>query len=227
MRRLSLLVLAAALCQGAEPLEGRWEGTVQIPASPLNAVIDLAQNGGQWVGSGTVPGFTKGSPLTEIVVQPPAVSFTLKGALGDPKFSGRLDAGTLAGNFTQGGNTAAFALRRSGPPQVDLPRQSTAVAANLEGEWVGEVAINGNKLKATLKLTNRAGGAAEATFVVVGKRETKIPVDLVRQDGEFVSVVSSLYRISFEGRLGKETGELTGTFSQGPMESVLTFRRPQ
>ena len=221
--RLAFLVLIAVLCRAAEPAEGRWEGTIEIPGTPLAAVIDLAQSAGAWIGSATVPGFTKGAPLADIVVRDSAVSFTLKGALGDPKFSGRVDAGAFDGSFVQAGNSAAFHLRQAGAPQVDLPRHSTAVAAELAGEWLGEFTLGGNRLKASLKLTNQAAGAAAAQFVITGKRETNIPIDLVRQEGDFLTVVSSQYRISFEGRWQKD--ELNGTFAQGPIESPLSLRR--
>jgi hypothetical protein len=225
--RLVLLTLLAALGHAAEPGEGRWEGTIQIPGTPLAAIIDLAQSAGAWIGSATLPGFTKGAPLADIVVRDSAVSFTLKGALGDPKFSGRMEAGALDGSFVQAGNSAAFHLRQSGPPQVDLPRQSTAVGAELSGGWQGEFTLGGNRLKASLKLTNQPGGAASAQFVITGRRETNIPIDLVRQEGDFVTVVSSQYRISFEGRFQKDAGEIAGTFAQGPIENPLTLRRAQ
>ncbi|HEY1494284.1 MAG TPA: hypothetical protein VGF49_07055 [Candidatus Solibacter sp.] len=225
--RLAFLTLIAVLCHAAEPAEGRWEGTIQIPGTGLTAIVDLAQSAGGWIGSATVPGFAKGAPLADIVVRDSAVSFTLKGALGDPKFNGRVEAGAFDGNFLQAGNSAAFHLRHAGPPQVDLPRQSTAVGAELAGDWLGEVTLGGNKLKATLKLTNQPGGAATAQFVITGKRVTNVPIDLVRQEGDFLTVVSSQYRISFEGRFQKDSGELTGTFAQGPIEDPLTFRRAQ
>ncbi len=225
--RIAMLILLPALCCAAEPPEGRWEGTIRIPGSPLTAVIDLAPDGEHWVGSATVPGFTKGAALADIVIQPPSISFTLKGALGDPKFTGQFEAGgALAGTFTQAGNHAAFQLRRSGAAQVDLPRQSTPVGDELEGKWQGDVMVGANKLKASLELTNHANGRATAQFVVTGKRELNIPVDLVRQDGDFLTVTCSQYRMSFEGQLHKDTGELTGTFAQGPLESPMNLRRP-
>jgi hypothetical protein len=225
--RFAFLALLAALCHAAEPAEGRWEGAIAIPGTPLTAIVDLAQSGGAWTGSATVPGFTKGAPLSDIVVRDSAVTFTLKGALGDPKFNGRLESAALTGSFEQAGNSAAFRLLRSGPPQVDLPRQSTAIPASLAGDWQGELTLGANPLKAVLTLANHEGAAATALLVVTGKRETKIPIDLVRQEGDFLTLVCSPYRITFEGRLRKDTGELAGTFAQGPVESPLTLRRPQ
>jgi hypothetical protein len=225
MRIPIYILAAAAICRAAEPAEGRWEGAIQIPGDPLTVIVDLAQNPEGWTGSATVPGFTKGAQLTDIAVQGPAVSFTLKGALGEPRFRGRVDAdGTLTGEFAQAGHTAAFLLRKAGPPQVDLPRQSTAVSAELEGEWQGDLTLNGNRLKATLKLANEAGKAT-AKLVVAGKRETNIPIDLVRQEGDFLTLVCSPYHMSWEGSFRKEAKELTGAFTQGPIETPLLFVR--
>ena len=56
MRRLIVILLtAAALGRAAEPLEARWDGTVQIPGNELHVVIDLAKSGDQWIGSRSSP----------------------------------------------------------------------------------------------------------------------------------------------------------------------------
>jgi len=168
----------------------------------------------------------KGAALTGIVVQDGGISFTLKGALGEPKFNGRLNPdGSFAGDFLQSGNTAAFRLLKSGSAQVESPRQGTVVAKELEGEWQGEMLLYGNKVKATLKLANRATGAATAQFIVVGKRENILPVELVRQEGDWLVVDVPQYRMTFEARWRKDSKELTGTFAQGPTETPLVLQR--
>src|SRR3954462_11571044 len=109
---IAMLLAAAALARAAEPLEARWDGTIEIAGNELHVVIDLAKSGDRWAGSAIVFGYgIKGAPLTGIVVQDGAISCTLKGALGEPKFSGRIAAdGSLAGDFVQSGNTAPFRL---------------------------------------------------------------------------------------------------------------------
>ena len=240
MRILIAIVLAAAgLVRAAEPLEARWEGEVvdmvpprraaaAIPGHDLHVVIDLAKSDETWNGSAIVPGYgVKGAPLAGIAMQGDRISFTIKGALGEPKFTGRLAAdGALTGDFLQSGNTAAFRLLKTGPPQVDAPRRGTAVSKELEGEWQGEMLLYGNKVKATLRLANQANGAATAQFIVVtGKRENILPVELVRQDGDWLLVDVAPYRMTFEGRLKKDSMQLSGTFAQGPMETPLVLQR--
>ena len=129
-------------CPAAEPFAGRWEGSVQIPGNDLVLVIDLSpDNHGAWIGSITIPGLgTKGVSLKDIVVKESEATFSMASAAGrgpDATFKGHLNGnGMLAGDFVQGGNTAPFELKQIGPPQVELPRRSTVVSKELEGEWL-------------------------------------------------------------------------------------------
>jgi hypothetical protein len=235
MRHLFLFILfAAALTSRAEnSLSGRWEGTVQIPGRETNLVIDLAQSeGATWEGSITIPGLNiKGATLIDIAEKEGEIAFAIKDAFGaqqsgPAKFNGRLNAqGVLVGNFIQAGNSAAFNLKKTGPPQVELPVRSTAVTKELEGEWVGEYEFGGYARHVTLKLTNRAAEGAQADFVVVGKRTNNLPVDLIMQEGDFLSIDSHSTGIGFEGRVGKGSTEINGTIKQGPIELPLVLRR--
>ena len=70
---------------------------------------------------------------------------------------------------------------------------------------------------------NRGPEGATAEFVIVGRKENKLPVDHVAQQGEFVTVDSHETGLSFEGRARK--GEIQGTIFQGPLEIPVTLRR--
>ena len=72
---------------------------------------------------------------------------------------------------------------------------------------------------------NRGADGAAVEFVIVGKKVNNVPVSLVTQDADFVTVKSDELGITFEGRFVKEGGELKGTLSQGPMEAPLVLRR--
>lgn len=153
MRLLATIFFASvALCQAAESAAGRWEG--QIPGGGLQLIVDLSEESEKgWIGSIIVPGLgVKGAPLADISVKDSELAFAIKGALGgervgQAKFKAHLTAdGHLVGDFTQGGNTAPFVLKRTGPPQVELPPRSTAVSKELEGEWKGEYELNGTRV---------------------------------------------------------------------------------
>jgi hypothetical protein len=132
----ALLRLTTLPCRAQDAaISGRWEGTAQIPDDELTLIVDLAQVNGPWVGPVIIPGLgVKGAPLTDINVKPPDLSFAVKNALGI-QLKLRLDGtGKMSGNFQQAGNCATVRLQKTGPPQVELPPRSTAVAKELEGE---------------------------------------------------------------------------------------------
>ncbi len=229
----TILLAGAALCQAAESAAGRWEGVAQIPGNELRLIVDLSDDGGKgWTGSIIIPGFdVKGAPLTDLHVRGGDLDFAIKGALGNER-SGRAELkaqltadGHLNGEFRQGGNSAPVVLTKTGPAQVDLPPRTTAVAKEVEGEWKGDYEMMGYARHATLKFSNRGAEGAALDFVIVGKKVNNVPVSLVIQEDDFITVKSEEFGITFEGRFSKAAGEIKGTLSQGPMEAPLLLRR--
>jgi hypothetical protein len=227
----ALLIFSATTCNAAELTPGRWEGAVHIPDRELTVVVDLDRGtGGAWVGSITVAGLDiKGAPLSDIVVKASEIVFATQTA-PPPRglqatFKGKLDpSGMLSGDFIQAGNTALLSLKKTGPPDVEAPPRNTPVAKELEGEWKGEYELNGYKREVTLQLANQPQGAT-AEMVVVGKRTTKILMDTVTQEGDFLALQSHGMGMNYEGRFGKTSQEIKGIFGQGPLEIPLVFHR--
>lgn len=228
---VALVVLSAAEACAAPSASGRWQGIVQIPGLPLHATVDLEQDkSGAWIGSIIVPELAiKNVALTEITLRDGTLSFAIKGALAGPQeppatFDARLEGtDAMSGTFTQAGNHAPFALRRTGAAQVDLPTRSTPVAKEMEGKWVGQYELMGYPRQVTVTFANHGAGPATVEWVIVGKKVNNLPVDLVQRDGEFVRIESHEFGINFEGRL--RGGELDGTYEQGPVELPLVLKR--
>jgi hypothetical protein len=227
LRLVVIVVLATALPSRAEEaISSRWEGTAHIPGDDLTVIVDLAQENGAWVGSMIIPGLdVKGAPLTDIKVNPPDISFSVKGTLGI-QLKLQLDGnGKMTGNFEQAGNRAPTTLQRTGPPQVEQPPRNTPVAKELEGEWKGDYEMLGYTRHVSIKFTNRGPNGAAAEFVIVGRKHNNLPVDLVTQEGDLITVDSRDIGFSFEGRL--RNGKLTGVIRQGATETPLVLERAQ
>ena len=227
LRLVAIVVLATASpSRGEETISGRWEGTAHIPGDDLTVIVDLAQENGAWIGSMIIPGLdVKGAPLTDIKVKPPDVSFSVKGTLGI-QLKLQLDGnGKMTGNFEQAGNRAPATLQRTGPPQVERPPRNTSVAKELEGEWKGDYEMLGYTRHVSIKFTNRGPNGAAAEFVIVGRKHNHLPVDLVTQEGDLITVDSHDIGFSFEGRL--RNGKLTGVIRQGAAETPLVLERAQ
>jgi len=226
LRLITILIGAAVLPSQAQDLmSGRWEGTARIPDDDLNVIVDLAQQNGAWVGSIIIPGLgVKGTPLTDIKAEASDVNFAVKGPVGI-KLNLRLlppPENKLAGNFEQAGNRAPVTLQKTGPPQVEYPPRSTPVAKELEGEWKGDYEMMGFTRHVSIKFANHPDGAT-ADFVIVGRKHNVLPVDLVSQESDLVTVDSHEMGFSFEGRL--RDGKLTGAIRQGAIETPLVLVR--
>ena len=223
--RITILLNLALLGYAGESPAGRWEGSVRIPDHELKLVIDLAQDGGQWIGSAVAPGMDiRGAELGDIRVQGDDVAFTIKRAIGGPSLKGHVTAdGTLTGTYEQGGNSAPFELRRTGVAQVEPPRHSTALSAEMQGDWEGEVELMGRRLRVKLNLANQSSGKAAAKLIVIGRKENVIPVDLIIQNDNTLSLESFETGVKVESRLARDAKEMTGELTYGPFETPLAL----
>jgi hypothetical protein len=215
--------------EAASALEGKWSGKIQVPGQELLLVLDLAHEA-SWNGSATLPGLNvKGAPLTDINVQSSDVSFGIQAMTGPsvepPKIKAHLKDEKLVGDFLQAGNSASFILEKIGPPEVEEPPRSTPVAKEFEGNWKGDYELLASPRKVTLNLQNHASQPASADFVIVGRKVNKLPVDRITQQGNFITIESSAYGLTYEGCL--ENGKIHGTLFQGPIEVALVLHRPK
>ena len=231
---VAAIMTAAAGAHAADDPAGRWSGVAQIPGIPLQVTVDLDRDAqGGWIGSAVIPELNvRGVPLTAIGLQEGSLTFALKDALATgpeqpARFEAHLDSPTvMTGTFAQAGNSAPLRLQRVGPAQVDLPPRSTPVARALEGTWIGDYELMGYARHVTLRFVNHDAAPATAEFIIVGKKNNNLPVDLITQDGDFVRVESHEIGINFEGRLDQD-GELHGTYEQGPFEVPFALRRSE
>ncbi len=128
---LSLALAVAAFPSPDAPApDGRWQGAIELPGQKLEVLVAIAAGpGGVWSGTIDIPAQgARALPLSGFDVAGETVRFAIGGVPGDPTFRGRLatDGATLAGDFTQGGQTFPFRLERRLPP-------ATAAARALEG----------------------------------------------------------------------------------------------
>jgi hypothetical protein len=237
-RRLPPAVLGAALLSAATSFAAtdaaaRWEGVADVAGQPMRLIVDLGRDAhGAWVGSAILPGRgVKGAALDALAVADGHVSFGLAAAFAaapvqSPRvvLDGQPD-GALSGHLSIGGQTADVLLRRSGAAQVDLPPASTPISARLEGRWHGGYELGGTPRDVTLTLTNGTRPGATGQLVIVGKRTTRLDVDLVVQGREFITLRSIAADLRIEGRLPADGGTFEGTFSQGPFEAPIVLHR--
>jgi len=124
-RLLVLLAAAAAMAFSAVDVpspQGRWQGAIDLPGQKLDVLVRIsAGEGGVWSGGIDIPAQgARNLPLGGFDVARGSVRFSITGIPGDPTFRGTLaaDGATLAGEFTQGGQTFPFRLARAADTAV-------------------------------------------------------------------------------------------------------------
>lgn len=223
---VALLIAAgsAAAAQTPGDPSGHWVGS--LPAGPgLDIEIDLAKKGEVWHGTMSVPAQgTKGIPLADLAVKGTAVSFAIKGAPGEPNYSGTLspDGKSIAGTFSQGGSSLPLTLAWKGEAKFEVPPKSTPITRELEGSWEGTLDVKGNLLRLALKLTNDPAGA-KGTLISLDQGNAEIPIAAITQEGTRLKLLVTMISGTFDGEL--KGSELAGTWVQGPLNLPLVFKR--
>jgi hypothetical protein len=216
---------ASAQAPAGPPGSGHWEGTISVQGKDLKLEVDLASKANTWEGAAGFPDMNaKGLPLSPITVKGQSVTFTVKGAPGDPTFKGTLskDSRSLAGDFTQGPASGTFMLEWKGEPKLEAPVKNAAVGKDLEGAWEGALDANGVTLRLNLKLANQDGGAT-GVLISLDQGAAEIPLRVIEQKGAHVKFTVPAVGGSYEGDL--KDGQLVGAWSQGPGTLPLTFKR--
>jgi hypothetical protein len=218
MNRIGIgaLWMAGALSVCAQDgLRGHWSGSVEVPDHPLAMEVDLDKGANGWIGSISIPAQNaSGIPLDAITFTSGKCTFRVKGAPGDPTFTGTLsaDGKTMAGELTQGPGSVPFKFSRTGDPKVEEVKTSPALAKNLLGTWEGT--LEGPGLRLVLKMSNDAAGA-RAVLISVDQGGTEIPVSAIDQKDSRLTLVIKMVGGRYEAEIDKEGSELNGTWTQG------------
>ncbi len=194
---------------------GHWSGSVEVPNQTLAMEVDLDKGPNGWIGSISIPvQNASGIPLNAITVADGKCTFHIKGAPGDPTFTGTLsaDGKTMAGDFTQGLGTFPFKFTRTGDPRVEEVKASPAVAKDFLGTWEGT--LEGPGLRLVLKMSNDAGGA-KAVLISVDQGGAEIPVSAIDQKESKLMLSVKMVGGRYEAEINKEGSELNGTWTQG------------
>ena len=224
---VAVLLLSAASIASAQ--SGHWEGVVQAPDKEMKVVVDIVKNAkGEWQGTIAVPEQNvKGIPLEPISVKDSTVSFTLKGVPGGQSFEGPVsaDGKSMNGSFSAGGMSFPAKFTRTGEAKFETPAKSTAISKDLEGDWEGALDANGTILHLKLHMAN-GGDGATGVLISVDQGGSEIPVSTITQKESHVKLEIAMVSGGFEGDASADRKQIVGTWTQGPGQLPLTFKRP-
>jgi hypothetical protein len=235
------LLITLALCLAASPALGQvanrsltaagyWEGAVTLPATQLGVRVELTNTNGRWSGTIDIPvQGLRNFALTGVAAKGAAVSFAMPGIPGDPAFKGALsaDAKTIAGNFTQGGQTVPFKLERKAirperpgeTPAKGIPGQGLA------GAWQGSLQPGVVELRLVFKVSEAPDGKLKGTMDSLDQSAKDIPVSSITFDKPAVRLELERVGGKFEGKLSADGSEIEGTWTQGGKALPLVLKR--
>lgn len=229
LRRILFLtfVLASLSLHAAD---GHWQGVIRAEAMQVDIEVDLSKKpNGELAGTFTnavknVHGF----PLSNVAADGKNVTFAIN-AQGGGVFRATLaaDGRSMSGTFATRGPDGKelelpFELTRTGDAKIEGPPKHAAVGKELEGRWSGSMDVEGSVRELGLHFINHPDGTATA---VLTAGEAQVPITRVEQKQSQVSLDVKTIGGSYAGTLNAEGTELTGTWTQGPFEAPLTFRR--
>jgi uncharacterized protein len=121
---IALLLLSACSGPGVDTprdLSGDWHGSIDAPGNPLQIGVRIAGTTGTF----DLPGQgLRALALKDVRLDGDVVTFHLPDVPGGATFDGTLNQdGTIAGSYSQGGQTAPFTLTTGALPDVGRPQE--------------------------------------------------------------------------------------------------------
>ena len=225
---LLFLPAPSLFAQAAADPSGHWEGTVDVPNMATKVGFDVAPNAkGVLAGTFNMPAENiKGLPLASVTVQGRSVTLLIKAGGAPSTFTGTLsdDGKTIAGTWSQSGQSAPFTLTRTGDAVFAAVPKSAAISKEMVGTWTVALDFAGKPMRIVLTMANQPDGTATGTVMSPDGSGMDIAI-VMTQKGSNLTVEVPTVGASFVGTLNAEGTELAGTWTQVGMALPLVFKR--
>ena len=225
-----LIAVVAAAAIAASPT-GHWEGAIDLPGTQLEIRVDLETGPEPATFGGTIDipvQSIRSFQLVDVVVDESAISFRMPNIPGDPTFEGTVaeDDSTIAGTFTQNGQTFPFTIERREAITRSGETPSQGVPGNgLVGHWQGSLRAGPSELRLVLHVDQADGADYVATIDSIDQGANGIPVSQVTFTNGAVSLELAVINATYSAQISGDGAELQGSWKQGPIDSTLVFRR--
>ena len=210
MRPLFLLAVLAAAGQ-AQEMTGDWQGTLHTGVNDLHLVLHIAAgpNGTLRASMDSLDQDALGIPISQIAMNDGQLTFTSEAVHGT--FSGKADATSIEGTWTQGDPLPLKWTRAVKPSDID-------------GSWEGTLDA-GEKLRLVLHVTTTRDGLA-ASLDSPDQGAAAIPVGKIAREGTSLTFEMPDLGARFQGTITADRSLVDGKFSQGGATFPLTLKRP-
>jgi dienelactone hydrolase len=212
--------LAAMSAQQPSPAEkpksaiGYWEGSIKIPGMDLQIQVNFEQASGNALqGTISVPMQNMvDHKLEAITVALPEISFKMPGLPGDPTFKGRIEGDAIKGDYTQGGQSFLFELKRGVKPAEVIKVFSEQEIEAVAGYWEGNIQLPNQNMGMEINIEQTNDKTLQGTISIHsgGIKDRKL-VDIAVELPEITFKPAGI-PISIKGRV--EGDAIKGDFAQ-------------
>ena len=226
---LLLLPSSFALAQ-QNTAAGRWEGSVELPFMKLGIIVNLKKNDAAWTGTMNIPSQAYNDAV-DVSIEGTDITVKMRGVPGDPIYRGKLseDGRFISGELTQSGRKLPFKLERLTEAE-SAARQTYGATpekgqpgVGIEGNWQGT--IDAANLRLVVKISKASDGTLAAKIDSPDQGTSDLQVDSVVMNEKTLRLEIKRIGASFEGTIGADGSELSGTWEQQGGQLPLVFKR--
>src|SRR4030095_118514 len=96
---------------------------------------------------------------------------------------------------------------------------------DIRGYWKGELDVQGVKLRLALKIARAPDGTYSGTMDSLDQGARDLPITTLAFKSSNVKLEWKLLNASFEGKMNKDSTQMSGNWTQGPRTFPLVFER--
>ncbi len=228
------LVLVLALfvsCNPTKDLAGAWFGTLDAGHIQSRLVLHLKRDGLDY--KGTIDLIDQGKkdlPVAAVKIHAPDVHLEL--GVFHAVYDATLDTNrdVMTGTFKQNGMNLPLTMKRTAnPPVVPAPLSPADYAqrdnSDVQGYWLGEIAIGGLPSRLAFKIAEQSNGGFRGEVDSLDQGVNGIPMTAINYTNGKLHIEVGGVAGSFDGAVNRTSGEITGTWKQGPNALPLTLKR--
>jgi RNA polymerase sigma factor (sigma-70 family) len=212
-------------------MQGDWQGTLAADQVRLRLVLHIFKTNDTFRAMlDSVDQGAKDIPVTQIFAGPKFIRVELPALDAEYRAARKADGTEMSGTFKQAGRSFPMtftktmeAARVAAPLAVDdyAPRRDS----DLQGQWEGTLKAGGAELRLNLKIAEPTAGVFHAQLDSVDQGAMNLPVTSLTYQKPVVRFAMDSINGAFEGKLGGQSDQLKGTWTQMGQKLPLTFRR--
>jgi hypothetical protein len=216
---LALALLCSVPLLAQDGIEGIWEGKLEVaPGNSISVQFTLSQANGAWSAMLNSPdvGAIKNVPADTVSFDGNRLNIEVKSLSG--AYSGSLQDGNFAGEWTQPGATLAMNLN-----PYEAPALSAEAMARLLGQWHGKLMGPGITFNMVFHFEQAEDGTLTGAIQNADAGAQKTPMADISLEGDQFFFRVHQANAEYRGTLDGQT--ITGRLKQGPQDMELNVEK--